>query len=202
MNTSAIGLISKATRKPLCPTIVWNFDSQPPKPGNLQDYVLKNGIRQHEWRQKLFSYWLYIYDPTSSDFYDWDMTRKSRSSSDVENENNVLRVSYSKNTIAFFDEPRTYIGVLLNQDMMNLSEPINISINNGGAALKPVSVKPSDEIKRQTLDARGDPYYIFSAAIWFYKSNSGAWKAKAADSLFAPPSPPKIKSRSKLQSKL
>ncbi len=182
-NTSAIGLISEFIRKPLSPTLVWNLDSRPPRPGNLTELELSEG---KNWRQKLFYYWLYIHDTTSPDFQPWDMSKKSRSSSDPENENNVIRVSYDKNNIKFFDEPRNYLGVLLNQGMMDLNAPINISIKNGTVNLNAVSVKPSDEIRKQTLFARGDPYYIFSAAIWFSKDTAGTWKARAAPSLFPP----------------
>jgi hypothetical protein len=55
--------------------------------------------------------------------------------------------------------------MLLNSQMLDLKKPINVFFGYWKRPLSPVTVTESPVIQRMTLEARGDPAFIFSAAV-------------------------------------
>ena len=66
-------------------------------------------------------------------------------------------------TITVTAKSNAHVTLLLNDAMLNLDEPVNVTIN--GKALPPQRANRSLAVLRRTLDERGDPRLVFCAEI-------------------------------------
>jgi hypothetical protein len=159
MNTNAIAWMQPSTRNPVPPQVVWNFASQPPPPKNADDTVVA------DWKDKKFFYWLYLRDPSTT-------------------HTDIVRASYNKSeNLVSIEEPNNYVGLLLNNRMVDFSAPVKVQIGKTGDNVTQLNISPSAQIQTQTLMARKDSNFVFSAMIVFDSETKGNWVAKAVTSL-------------------
>ena len=70
--------------------------------------------------------------------------------------------------------------------MVDFGREVKVFLRGGGKSKQSIgtfNVKVDEEIRRQTLDARGDDNFVFDAAIRFKKKKK-RWVAEAAEKLY------------------
>lgn len=177
-------------RDPNPDTIIWELGSRNPIPDKLIT----------TWTEQKFFYWLYIRDDMTADykpykaFLDMDKGKTNHL---------VIRADRKGNTV-FVNQPYNFLGILLSEHMFDFSKPIQVVIPssrtnvttmlesenvptgpnpNTDVKLGQVTVEAVRKIKEETLQARGDLNYMFSAALWFQKQGE-KWVVNIADTLF------------------
>jgi hypothetical protein len=81
------------------------------------------------------------------------------------------------------EEPNNYIGILLNNRMVDFGAPIKVQIGKSGDNVNQLNISPSGKIQSETLMGRKDSNFVFSAMIVFDSETKGNWVAKAVTSL-------------------
>ena len=179
MNTNAPRWVGAYTRNQTPTTVVWNLAVRPKAPE--KSAAEKNDLG---WQPKRFFYWIYLRDPAKA--------AATLATDPPPLGTAVIRATYqratgeetSRNWILLEQGSLDYVGFLVNEDMLDFAKPVDVFIGHRGAEqkLETVTLAASDAIRKQTLAARGDASYVFSAALGF-RYDSGAWKVVAAESL-------------------
>jgi predicted esterase len=167
MNTNAVDWVSRYPRNPHPRTVVWNLRSRPPRDTELDT----------EWPSKRFFYWLYLRADTD--------------------ETDTFEVTFERASNSFYIDrrnPKPYFGILLSQNMVDFGKEVTVFMRGHGKSKQSIgtfNVKADEEIRRQTLDARGDDKLVFDAAIHFKEMTEGDgpnkktwWVAEAAEKLY------------------
>ena len=145
MNTNAIDWVSQHVRNPLPRKVVWNLRSRPARDTELDP----------NWPSKRLFYWLYLHKDTDT--------------------STTFEAIFDAASNSFFlnckDAPAE-LGFLLSETMVDFSREVNVYLRGDGKKkrlLGTCKVSVNDEIKKQTLDARGDDKLVYAAAIWLKK---------------------------------
>jgi hypothetical protein len=168
MNTNAIDWVSQHIRNPLPRKVVWNLRSRPPRDTELDS----------KWPSKRLFYWLYLHKDT-----DWSTTFEAT----FEAASNSIFLNRK-------DAPAE-LGFLLSETMVDFSREVNVYLRGDGKKMQlfgTYKVSVNEDIKQQTLDARGDDKLVYAAAIRFKKmtekqadDTTKEWvEAEVADTLF------------------
>ena len=170
----------RRARNPVPPIVVWNLASRPTEPTDANTNRAPDG-----WTRKRSFYWLYLKNASSmpADY------------------NRVIHASYSSaERWIQIDEPSEYIVLMLNEAMMAApldQQPITVYPGpRNQVDGVPVTLKPSETIKKQSFDEKGDARLEFSAMVYFVKGKKpvknernevlgevDAWDPKTADTL-------------------
>ncbi|KAJ9613173.1 hypothetical protein H2200_003114 [Cladophialophora chaetospira] len=167
MNTNAIDWVSQHIRNPLPRKVVWNLRSRPARDMELDP----------NWPSKRLFYWLYLHKDTDS--------------------STTFEATFDAESNSFFlnrkDAPAE-LGFLLSETMVDFSREVNVYLRGDGKKKQlfgTYKVSVNEEIKKQTLDARGDDKLVYAAAIRFTEKTEQKngtpkkWvEAEVADTLF------------------
>ncbi|KAL9066599.1 MAG: hypothetical protein Q9157_007090 [Trypethelium eluteriae] len=139
-NTCAVLWMSEYIRNPLPKTVVWDMSTSEAPP----EFPA-------EWGKYRYYYWLAVeQNPTDS-------------------KGTTVRATYDKvrNEVWIGETSNllTKFIVLLNEYMMDLRQPVNVIYGPQRKVTQSVTVTRDGNIQKATLSARGDPFYVFSAAI-------------------------------------
>ena len=167
MNTNVVDWVSRYPRYPHPRTVVWNLRSRPSRDTELDT----------NWPSKRFFYWLYLRADTD--------------------ETDTFDVTFERASNSFYIDrrnPKPYFGILLSQKMVDFGKKVAVFMRGHGKSKYSIgtfNVKADEEIRRQTLDARGDDNLVFDAAIRFKEMIEGEgdkqkrwWVAEAAEKLY------------------
>lgn len=156
---NAIGWVKNNSRNTTPDTVVWNLGQRPPKIGKVYDDA--------KWEPKRFFYWLFDRRPS--------MTQSL---------GHTLHVRWEKSssgtTKLHLSEVNDWMGILLREPMIQFGTEVTIYC---GCREETILCNPSDNIKQQTLEARGDSAMAFLAMIYFEVAKDGRWTPKLAESL-------------------
>lgn len=173
MNINPLLWAAPRVRDPYPTTVVWDLYWRP----DIEKVV-------KTWEGRRFWYWLYLRKPESLDL-------RGPIEKEQKNPDQKLyqpeRVSYNKDqNWLHIPQPNDYLGFLINEKMLRLDDPAGITVFVGpqrtASTMTKVKVSPVASIQRDTLAARRDPNYQFSAMIYLEKSEAG-WNVKTASSL-------------------
>jgi hypothetical protein len=117
--------MSQYQRNPIPPFAVWNLQSRPPKPNKLGEV----------WEGKRFFYWLFLRNPASKNF-----NRTGTIPAAYNKEDNSLHVK----------EPNDYVGILLNEQMLQLDKDINVEVGNPKRKLMSTRVISNEGMRQET----------------------------------------------------
>jgi hypothetical protein len=153
-------------RNPLPAYVVWDLAGRPQRP--------PEGFVPTGWTPKNMCYWLMVPSTYNGNGVIRALYNMSSETSPIA-KNSLWVQSWDQMRGLELDIP---ITVLLNNTMLDLSQPINVYGGKSKTLLKTIAQVVQDgNIQRQTLAARGDPNFIFSALITITGSNvqTGAW---------------------------
>lgn len=160
--------VQPRVRDPLPPFIVWNIapNARPDQPKGVRPYWehrMGENDNRAVWSPKSFLYWLFLR---------------------VDNNANlagVIGASYHRESNSVWvDEPRDFLGILLNDTMLDLSKDVHVYA--GTEQLTSLRLEKSKRLLEQTLDARGDPRLAFSAIVGF-REDGDKWTAESCSLL-------------------
>ena len=156
-NTCAVRWVSKATRKPLASFVVWDLAPIPPS-------LESQPILPSEWGEYRFFYWLAIWKSHA-------VFKQPENDTDAVN---TIRARYSVTTPSgqwiWIEQTPIPVIILLNSSMgFDFTKPVTVCFGKGGQfiTLPQLVLNQYDTVQKATVDARGDPDYIFSATIVF-----------------------------------
>ena len=152
--------VSQFKRNPTPSHVVWDIASRPP---HLSEFY--NEIYQPE----RFFHYLYIHDPSVIDSNNKDLVFADYGS-------DYIRIS----------NPTKYIALLLNEDMIAFDREFTVRWGNtkDDAYTFPAgSLKPSEQLQTETLEARGDPRLVFSVMLYFEHPSDNIWWLKTSGTL-------------------
>jgi hypothetical protein len=88
----------------------------------------------------------------------------------------VIEASYDKkqNSVTL-RHPANSMRILLNRDMLDLSKPVHLVIDD--SFQRDITVTPNETTVRSTLESRGDYSFMFEAEINIRK-NGDTWEAQ------------------------
>lgn len=143
VNTGAISWVSQYPRTPLPAYVVWHLGSRPARPEPLP--------LSTEWEPKRFFYWLMIHKDDDTNKY---------------NKDGFITASYDKSDNSVWVRcTGIKVTILLNNQMLDLKQPIKVFLGYYKRPLGTITGTESAAIQKMTLDARGDPNFVFSAAL-------------------------------------
>ena len=145
-NTCAVRWVSKATRTPLAPFVVWDLD-----PLVREDQP----ILPSEWGQHRFFYWLAV---RQSDVTP-PVLRQPKDETDADN---TIRARYSINVSEqriWIEQTPVPVTILLNSKMgFDFSKPVTVYIGKSREVITPqMTLIQYDTVQKATVEARGDP---------------------------------------------
>ena len=141
-NSCAVTWVGKFDRQPYPNFVIWDFSPRLLEPEPLLPLA---------WGRHRFSYWLAV-----------EQSYKEA--------NSIIRATYNKdNNEVWIEQTPCKVVILLNQDMVNLANDVKVFYGpqQQKIQLNSVRVTTSYEVQKFTMEARGDPKFIFSATIVF-----------------------------------